>query len=214
MGEPSDEAAQAENRARSECYALISRLFYAPPDRELLQRLAAEPGVRAPEEPRGEPPGSYAGAFDALQRASHSADADVVRQEYDDLFVGAGKALVTPYTSAYSVPNAPDRHLVTLRGQLAAWGLGRHASVFETEDHVSAVCDVMRWLIERGRSLQEQHAFFAGFVYTGVGAFCRAIESSASASYYRAVARLAHAFLEIENEAFALDTPDETPRRA
>jgi TorA maturation chaperone TorD len=208
MGQSSDESAQAEDRARAECYALISRLFYAPPDRELLEHLTKQPQGTPPQEPQTEASGSYAAAFDALQRASRSADTDAIRQEYDDLFVGAGKALITPYTSAYTVPNAPDRHLVTLRGQLTAWGLGRRESVFETEDHVSAVCDVMRWLIERHHPLHEQRAFFAGFVYTGVGAFCRSVESSASASYYRAVARLAHAFLEIENEAFALDAPE------
>jgi TorA maturation chaperone TorD len=208
MGQLSDESAQPEDRARSECYALISRLFYAPPDHELLEQLTKQPHQAPPQEPRTEAPGSYAAAFDALQRASGSAEVNAVRHEYDDLFVGAGKALITPYTSAYSAPNAPDRHLVTLRAQLTAWGLGRRESAFETEDHVSAVCDVMRWLIERNHPLDEQRAFFAGFVYTGVGTFCRSVESSASASYYRAVARLAHAFLEIENEAFALDVPE------
>jgi TorA maturation chaperone TorD len=207
MAEASDAAGQAEDRARAECYALISRLFYAPPDRELLDRLAERPSTSAAEE-AAEASGSYAAAFDALQRAARSADADAVRQEYDDLFVGAGKALVTPYTSAYAVPNAPDRHLVSLREQLAGLALGRRNSVFETEDHVSAVCDVMRWLIAREHPLHAQRAFFAGFVYTGVGAFCRTIDSAASASFYRAVARLTYVFLEIENEAFALDVPE------
>jgi TorA maturation chaperone TorD len=208
MGEASAAATQAEDHARAECYALISWLFYAPPDRELLDRLAGAPSTAVGEEPQAEPPGSYAAAFDALQRAARAADANAVRQEYDDLFVGAGKALITPYTSAYAVPNAPDRHLVSLREQLGGWGLGRRDSVFETEDHVSAVCDVMRWLIAREHPLHAQRAFFAGFVYTGVGAFCRTVESTASASFYRAVARLARVFLEIENEAFALDSPE------
>jgi TorA maturation chaperone TorD len=208
MAESSDAATAAEDRARAECYALISRLFYAPPDRELLDRLAADPAAAASQEPVGQTAGSYATAFDALQRAARSMDADATRQEYDDLFVGAGKALITPYTSAYAFPNAPDRHLVALREQLGGWGLGRRESVFETEDHVSAVCDVMRWLIARKHPLQAQHAFFATYVYTGVGIFCRTVESTASATFYRAVARLAHAFLEIENEAFALDLPE------
>jgi TorA maturation chaperone TorD len=205
MIEGTDETARAEDRARAECYALISRLFYAPPDRELLRNLSAGAPKATTENAPSETSGSYAGAFDALQRAARSADREAVRQEYDDLFVGAGKALITPYTSAYTVPNAPDRHLVALRGQLASWGLGRRDSVFETEDHVSAVCDVMRWLIERDHPLHEQRGFFAAFVYTGVGAFCRSVQSSASASFYRPVARLGHVFLEIENEAFALD---------
>ena len=202
MGEPSDPSAQEEDRARAECYALISRLFYAPPDRELLDCLRAEQPA-ADDEPAET--SSYTAAFCALQRAAGLGTADSLRQEYDDLFVGAGKALITPYTSAYAVPNAPDRHLVSLRDQLAEWGLGRRESVFETEDHVSAVCDIMRWLIQREHPLHVQRSFFMGFVYPGVGAFCRAVESTASASFYPTVARLARAFMEIEHVAFTLD---------
>jgi TorA maturation chaperone TorD len=202
-----------EDRARANCYALVSRLFYAPPDAALLDTLltaaiegGAEPPKRAePTQPNADvtPPG-YAEAFLALQRAARSADIASLRQEYDDIFVSAGKALVTLYTSGYALPNAPDRHLVALREQLAAWGLARGDAVFEVEDHVSGICDAMRWLIEGGRSLEEQRAFFDEYVYTGVGLFCDTVLANASASFYRAAAALARAFLGIENEGFAL----------
>lgn len=207
-----------EDRARADCYALISRLFYAPPDTDLLNRLAAvdidpaaeeaNPGLqleRIDEDPK---PNSYPQACEALRQACRSVDREALRQEYDDLFVGAGKALVTPYTSGYAVPHAPDRHLLALREHLAAWGLVRRDSVFEVEDHVSAVCEVMRWLIEHDRPLDEQLDFFNDFVYTGVGTFCNAIEARATTSFYRAVAELARAFLAVERQAFELHTPE------
>ena len=196
-----------EDRARAGCYALVSRFFYASPDPELLESLAAasEAGERMAgavgEEGASE---GYARALATLQHACGSADADALRQEYDDLFVGAGKALFSPYTSGYAVPHAPDRHLVALREQLASWGLARRDSVFEVEDHVSAVCDVMRWLIERDRPLDEQRTFFDEFVYPGVIPFCTAIQASAPSSFYRSVAGLAQAFLAIENDGFTL----------
>ena len=205
-------ALQEEDRARADCYALISRLFYAAADDALLKQLAG-----AATSPDQEPPAlpsesegvdrdatAYAEAFRALQHAAREASADAVRQEYDDFFVGAGKALVTPYTSGYVEPHSPDRHLLVLRELIATWGLGRRAAVFEVEDHVSALCDVMRWLIERDRPLEEQESFFTGFVYTGVAAFCDAIEANPNASFYRAVARLARAFLAIERYGFEL----------
>ena len=102
------------------------------------------------------------------------------------------------------MPNAPDRHLLALRAHLAAWGLARRDAVFEVEDHVSAVCDVMRWLIEHDRPLEEQLPFFNDFVYTGVGTFCDAIDAAATTSFYRAVAAVARAFLLVEKEAFDL----------
>ena len=198
-----------EDRARGECYALFSRLFYAPPDADLLQRIGGPPDRpgsqdEAPEKDRA--PADFEQAFAAFQRACRSTDSDAVRQEFDDLFVGAGKAPVTPYTSGYTLPNAPDRHLVSLRERFAAWGLARSDSAFEMEDHVSALCDAMRWLIERGRPLDTQRAFFDEFVYTGLGAFCGAIETSTNASFYRHVAALARAFLSVEKEGFDMHT--------
>lgn len=212
MTSPNAHELTDEDRARADCYALISRLFYAPSDGALLQQLGAEPQSTA-DEPAGlelvgwEPESRltpYANAFKGLQEASRGADPATIRQEYDDLFTGAGKALVTPYTSGYAVPHAPDGHLLALREHLIAWGLARRDSVFELEDHVSAVCDVMRWLIERERPMAEQLAFFDDFVYSGVAIFCDAIDARASTAFYRAVAALARAFLAIEREAFDL----------
>jgi TorA maturation chaperone TorD len=201
-----------EDRARAECYALVSRLFYAAPDADLLERLAAAP---APEDRHAEglqlvgweieaDETPYTQALKTLRDASRGAEVEALHQEYDDLFAGAGKAVVTPYTSGYAVPHAPDRYLVALREHLIAWGLARRDSVFEIEDHVSAVCDVMRWLIERERPLDEQRAFFSDFVYTGVGTFCDAIDARAATPFYKAVAGVARTFLSIEKQAFDL----------
>jgi TorA maturation chaperone TorD len=209
----SDELPLAEeDSARADCYALISRLFYAPADAALLQQLGtqAEPVLEPSDELQlvGLDPdiqaSPYSTALDALQQACREADPAALRQEYDDLFAGAGKALVTPYTSGYAVPHAPDRHLLALREHLVAWGLVRRDAVFEIEDHVSAVCDVMRWLIQRERPMQEQLAFFNEFVYTGVGTFCDAIDARATTAFYKAVAGLARSFLAVEKEAFDL----------
>jgi len=201
-----------EDRARAECYALISRLFYTPSDLDLLKRLAGVPDVvedtpglqleGVDEVKHGVP--AFDSALRDLQAACRATDAQAIAQEYNDLFIGAGKALVTPYTSGQGGLQAPDRYLLALREHLLAWGLARRDSVFEIEDHVAAVCDVMRWLIERERPLDEQQSFFNDFVYTGVGTFCNAIEARATTPFYRAVAALARAFLSIERDAFEL----------
>ena len=199
-----------EDRARADCYALISRLFYAAADDALLKLLAAAAPDRESAVPTQDIEGedrdafAYAEAFRALQHAAREADPDAVRQEYDDFFVGAGKALVTPYTAGYVAPHSPDRHLLALRELIATWGLARREAVFEVEDHVSALCDVMRWLIERDHPLEEQAAFFTEFVYAGAESFCDAIDSNPNAVFYRAVARLARAFLAIEKHGFEL----------
>lgn len=196
------EPLEPEEEARALWYALLSRLFYAPPDRELLGQLAAslQDGADADSN-------AFIDALRSAQLACREADADAVRDEYESLFVGVGKAPVTPYTSAYAAAHAPDRHLVALRARLGAWGLTRRDQVFEAEDHIAALCDAMRWLVVQQRPLEEQREFFGEFVAPAVPFFCDAINRAASADFYRNVGALARAYVALEQDAFDMHTP-------
>jgi TorA maturation chaperone TorD len=200
-----------EDIARAHCYALVSRLFYRPPDADLLGELAGRSCDSAPDFQAVDGDAlavSHTRALAELQSAARAAEPERLRQEYDDTFVSAGKALVSPYTSGYTLPHAPDRHLLQLREKLGGWGLARREAVFEVEDHVSAICDVMRWLIERGHMLETQREFFDEFVLSGVTGFCSAIEERAESSFYRSVARYTRTFMAIESEAFQMDSAE------
>ncbi len=154
-------AAQAldpEELARANLYGLISRLFYGPADPNLLAEIS-----RSDPEAGQESEGGLAVAWRGLHQACRSAYPAIVRQEHDSLFVGVGRAAVTPYLSGYAEPSGPDRYLVRLREQLAVWQLARRESVFEVEDHISGVSDVMRCLIEGQHALAEQRQFFESF---------------------------------------------------
>lgn len=185
---------------RANLYALTARLFYAAPDADLIAQIRES--VQA--EGGGEDAAALRAGWRALQDACGSAIPEVIRQEYDDLFVGVGRAQVTPYLSGYAEPSSPDRYLVRLREQLSRWGLVRRSSAFEIEDHISALSDVMRLVIEHGRPLEEQQEFFAHFVYPGAGPFFIAVKRAPSASFYKVVAVFAHAFFELEKEAFEM----------
>ena len=188
-----------EDLARANLYALVSRLFYAPADPNLLAEIS-----RASVEGDEEEAAGLHTQWRNLQEACRSAFPALVRQEYERLFVGVGKAEVTPYLSGYAEPTSPDRYLVRLREQLAAWKLARRDSVFEVEDHVSGVSDVMRWLIESRRSLAEQRAFFEAYVYIGAAPFYAAVQNAASTVFYKPVAAFAAGFLEVEKAAFEM----------
>lgn len=194
-------AQDPEELARANLYGLVSRLFYAPADPNLLAEIC---GGRREEEGTGDDTSGLIGAWRSLQEACRTAYPAVVRQEHDSLFVGVGKAEVTPYLSAYAEPSSPDRYLVRLRDQLAAWGLSRRERVFEIEDHVSGVSDVMRCLIEGRHPLEEQQRFFESFVYPGAIPFCAAVQNTASSSFYKHVAAFAQAFFELEKSAFEM----------
>lgn len=193
------QSASSEDAARAHHYALIGRLFFDAPDSILIAQLCR------PEAAPTDDSSALARAWQALRDACSTAYPAVLKQEYDHLFVGVGKAEVTPYTSHYIRDISPDLHLVRLRQLLEQFGLGRRTDAFEFEDHVSGVCDAMRWLIEGGRPLTEQRLFFKEFVYQGATALCDSVTDAASASFYRQVAQYARAFIEIENEAFDID---------
>ena len=199
-GEP--QPVSEEDAARGHHYALIGRLFHDAPDSILLAQLC-----RADAEAGGDGT-PLEQAWQGLRDACGTAYPAVLKQEYDTLFVGVGRSGVTPYTSHYLRDIFPDRHLVRLRQRLEELGLGRRSAAFEVEDHISGVCDVMRFLIEGARPLTEQQLFFKEFVYPGGAAFCDAVVGAETASFYRCVARYARAFLEIEREAFEMEDAD------
>lgn len=194
-------AQDPEELARANLYGLVSRLFYAPADPNLLAEICCE---KQEKEGKGDDNSRLIEAWRGLQEVCRTAYPTVVRQEHDTLFIGVGKAEVTPYLSAYAEPSSPDRYLVRLREQLAACGLSRRDSVFEVEDHISGVCDVMRCLIEGRRPLEEQQCFFESFVYPGAVHFCVAVQNAASANFYKQVAAFATIFLELEKSAFEM----------
>ena len=197
-----NEAAQLmpEDMERANLYALIGRLFYGPPDANLLAEIRRSAGAESGEQDTRR----LRAGWRALQEACGSVAPAMIRQEYDDLFVGVGRAPVTPYLFGYAEPSAPDRHLVRLREQLTEWGFLRRNNVFEVEDHVSALSDVMRLLIEEGRPLEEQQRFFASFVYPGAMLFFAAVQQAPAAAFYKLVVAFAHAFVEVEKEAFEM----------
>jgi len=188
-----------EDAARGNLYALIGRLFHDAPDSILLAQLCHAEAATAED---GAP---LEQAWGALRDACSTAYPAVLKQEYDTLFVGVGKSEVTPYTTHYLRDNSPDRHLVQLRQRLEQLRLGRRSAAFEVEDHLSGVCDAMRFMIESARPLPEQRLFFKEFVYPGAVAFCDAVAGATSASFYRYVARFARAFFEVEREALEME---------
>jgi TorA maturation chaperone TorD len=196
----------AEDQARADLYGLLARLFYSPPDANLLAELrqaAPPPDDGEPLTPEGE---ALKRAWAQLVEAGGSAFPARIEEEHLQLLVGIGKAEVTPYLSAYLARNESDSPLARLRGQLAEWGLARREDTVEPEDHVSALCETMRWLIVgRNAALDVQRRCFEVYLYPGATRFCSAVSACDSAKFYRHGANLLSAFLEVERKAFEID---------
>jgi TorA maturation chaperone TorD len=186
-----------EEAARANLYGLVARLFYAAPDAQLISELLNSPAIE------GE--GELGTAWGGMIEACRTAFPAVLESEHTELFIGTGKAPITPYISHYVRRNAKDVPLVALRQQLAAWGIARREGVPEYEDHISGVCETMRFIIAvQQRSSEDQQLFFDRFLYRGATAFCDAVNASNQARFYRLVARFARAFLEVEKTAFEI----------
>ena len=148
---------------------------------------------------------ALAEAWGALQRACAAVDEEAVQDEYDSLLIGVGKAPVPPYVGAYAEKTGPESLLVELRAYLAARGLGRKDSVTEPEDHVAALCELMRHLISvQQAGIEDQRECYHRFIYPGAVRFCDALLAAESANFYKAVARFARAFFELERTAFEM----------
>jgi TorA maturation chaperone TorD len=185
-----------EEIARANFYGLLARLFYAPPDRALLDTLAGATGIEAEE-------GGIAAAWQELVDTAGKADLEAVRDEYDTVFVGTGKSPVTLYAAAYSIRYASEAPLAALRGDLAALGVARREGVNEPEDHIATLFDTMRHVIAlQKRDLVGQSAFFKRWIAPSFGPLCNAIEQAPRTSFYKPVARFANASLTIEQTAF------------
>jgi len=187
-----------EDESRAGFYGLIARLFYAAPDEGVLAQILHANAFEGSDAP-------VAVAWRELAEACRNAFPVVLENEHTALFVGTGKAEVTPYLTHYTIKYATDNPLVELRQQLNRWGMRRKENANEPEDHVAGICEAMRFAIAvQQRSMAEQKMFFENHLYRGGVAFCSAVTASDKADFYRRVARFARTFFELEREAFDL----------
>jgi TorA maturation chaperone TorD len=191
-----------EDQARADFYALIARLFYAGPDARLLAAIAGAGEIAG--EDTGAP---LAAAWRALGAAAAAMDAEAAREEYDSVFVGTGKAEITPYASHYLAESMQERVLVRLREKLTEIGLAKNQSAAEYEDHISGLCEVMRQLIAAGSddvAVQEQKKFFIEYVDPWYADFYAAVMATPNTNFYKHVAVFTKAFLDVEAGSFEM----------
>jgi TorA maturation chaperone TorD len=192
----------AEESARADFYALLSRIFQAPPDGELLAAVAASEPISG-----GDP--RLAKAWQDLVHASSAMDPDAAVDEYETLFGGVGKSAVSLYAGFYAGAMAIDHPRVRIRADLAGLGLAPR-STHEPEDYIPGLFDAMRVLVAGGAgrgaaTVEEQRRFFQSHVEPAMDRFVKTVSEAEKANYYRRVGALAAAFLAIESESFELD---------
>lgn len=192
-----------EDQARANIYGLLARLLLAAPDAGLLDSLAASDalvseGVAQPLDL----------AWEQLSLTASLLPTDHVIDEYNDLFVSTAAPRVSPHGSIYLAGFLHEKPLVQLRADLAKLGLGRRPGVSETEDHLGALCETMRQLISRKRTIDTQQAFFDTHIASWHLACLNHLRRAEGAQFYARVADLAEAFFSLEQQAFQVAEDD------
>jgi TorA maturation chaperone TorD len=193
-----------EEAARADLYALLARLFFAAPDAELAGKIIALE--------LGEPGTPLFRAWQGLQKACTRFSPEDIQAEYDETFVGTGRAPVSIYASHYLTETRREMTLVSLRDELGNLGLARKADVSEPEDHLASLLDVMRHLIMRisvgadeDALFAVQQRFFQSYLALWPDKFLSAVEEAIPDGFYRHAAKLLQAMLRLDVESFGLN---------
>ena len=194
-----------EDQARADFYALLAALLLHAPSQTLLAALSAADALPATQE------GTRLDlAWEQLVLAATLSDATAIATEFDALFVSVGTPQLNPYGSRYLAGFLMEKPLAALRDDLHALGLARTEGSRELEDHLGALCEVMRLLIAGtdtlpARGIAEQKTFFMRHIAPWHARCLADIRAAAAASFYGKVAEVAQAFLDIEFDAFDID---------
>lgn len=195
-------AGTEEHAARAAFYGVLSHVFFFAPTPDFLQQLAATRDAITDDA------SPLALAWRGLCDSAGRADAAAVRGEFDEVFVSTGKPPVSLYASSYMSGRLRGQLLAELRDELARMGYARAEESTEYEDHLSALCDVMRGLIvdetDPAAAFDAQQVFFRDYLAPWFSKVCTAINDAGQTAFYRPVAAFAHAFFINESEYFEL----------
>ena len=192
----------SEELARAELYGLLAQLWLAPPDEALLQQFR----VAVTEAPQSG--GWLEAPWHDLVAALRKTTAQAAADEHAALFQGVGKPEVFAYASYHLTGFMNEKPLAQLRSDLAVLDLARDAQSLETEDHVSYLFEVMRYLIAGEDmavcNLEQQRRFFRAHLQTWVEALCETTLAHPRADTWRAVAAFTREFMLVETQGFDL----------
>lgn len=197
-----------EEQARADLYGLLARLLLAPPDDALLDSLAGADAIVSSDADQ-----PLDRAWDQLCLTARLIPADLVRDEFSELFISTSIPRINPYGSLYLAGFLHEKPLAALRTDLARLGLARRNGASETEDHLGALCETMRRMITGGQGvprqpLARQQEFFDIHIAPWSGICLNHLREADGARFYQRVADLADAFFDIEREAFEVAEDD------
>jgi TorA maturation chaperone TorD len=198
MSAAADIAIAEEDRLRADLYNFLGLLLAGPPDEMLLAQTASLSGDA----------GEMGEAITTLAKMAKISKPRSVTSEYNALFIGLGRGELLPYASYYLTGFLNEKPLANLRQDMSAQGLARSDTVFEPEDNIASLMEMMAAMIV-GRfgapaSLEAQKTFFNRHIGPWAGLFFSDLEAAKGSVFYAPVGTVGRLFMEIEAEGFRM----------
>ena len=186
------------DQLRADLYGLLAALLARAPDKALLRKLA---GLSGDDSELGR-------AVATLARLSAEMGPARIEREFTALFIGLGRGELLPYASYYMTGFLNEKPLALLRQDMMRAGISRAPNVFEPEDNIASLCEMMQGLIT-GRfgapaPLARQRDFFNRHIAPWAEHFFTDLEGAKGSLFYVPVGALGRHFVRIETEAFRL----------
>ncbi len=188
----------SEDRLRADLYNFLGLMLSGPPDQLLLDQCV---GLSGDDSDLGQ-------AISALSRVAKVTNPKKVESEFNALFVGLGRGELLPYASYYLTGFLNEKPLAALRSDMAANAMTRASNVYEPEDNIASLMEMMGGMIV-GRfgtpaTLEGQKAFFNKHIAPWAGHFFADLEGAKNSVLYASLGSVGKAFVEIEREAFRM----------
>ena len=187
-----------EDRLRADLYNYLGLMLAGPPDQLLLDQSA---GLSGDETDLGQ-------AINGLARVAKISKPKAVRTEYNALFIGLGRGELLPFASYYLTGFLNEKPLANLRATMADFGMTRANDVFEPEDNIASLMEMMAGMIVgrfgRVASVAQQQAFFNAHISTWATHYFNDLQGAKSSILYASIGAVGLAFMEIEKEAFRM----------
>lgn len=191
-------AVAPEDRLRADLYNFLGLMLSGPPDEMLLGQCV---GLTGDDTPMGE-------AVAGLARVAKVTKPKAAESEFNALFIGLGRGELLPYASYYMTGFLNEKPLAALRADMGARRISRAPNVFEPEDNIASLMEMMAGLIvgrfSNPANIDDQKTFFNKHVAPWAGHFFADLEAAKNSVLYASVGAVGRTFLEIEREAFRM----------
>jgi len=187
-----------EDRLRADLYNYLGLMLAGPPDQLLLDQTAALSGDDT----------ELGQAINGLARVAKISKPKAVQSEYNALFIGLGRGELLPFASYYLTGFLNEKPLANLRATMADFGMTRADDVFEPEDNIASLMEMMAGMIVgrfgRTATVAEQQTFFNAHISTWASHYFTDLQSAKSSILYASIGAVGLAFMDIEKEAFRM----------